>query len=876
MFSTVNESTTFAALIFQAIMYECNFCALWPYNYQGIQSNSEVNIGSCQEYASGIVVNAFGHKYYFNAEEAKKGWRWEESGYKFRRAYVMKFGGHWEVLLSAAHLLFLIHHPMLPRGWEPSLMHPLSQSAAQSCWMLPFGVWDKTGYALERAQEKWIKSAANFNKSPSVPVALQTQPEFAKHHIRVGDLIEFTRNRETHAAEFGVVVAIVMTRSKDSGNPSAGLGQILNDLITSGASATRTLIAAGKFEGDESTIEQAIKDAVLGFMRFIPSIHIITCPISLLSKDLGPQGPRQDELFIPVRPHEVVDVIDPSSAQFAVLCTDYKVKVDKPIVDNIDMIMTFSDELMDRLCYHLKDNYLDQERFLTSIFNTGLPRLNEIKAHCVNVSTDDDQLPFDGPRNSADRREADLYSQVLATASKDGFEISRFKSAMILLRYGRPLYRTPNFERTMIYREAHANSTNAEAGPKLTIDEKAKLLTMYGHSAFLAVEAEAKERDAIVQSAWSTIFMNGADKRIPMSEAALKKVIADNIIMDWSIMSAVDKGGYRKIDIEQSTAVQDMSANDPLFNYHNVTAQDIEFSKESQRLEVIERQRLADLKKKKNDTKDKSNANEKKNETKESDESALKRRAANKESRIKGTPRVPPASAGTVPKTTNEDQLQTKILTTQNGEKVAVTKTKDGKTVVSPVVRELRGGRRAREAKEQTLTANITDASMGDESMDESTPLDTVDAKMESDINADESDDSPSPTTTASQFNSVSYNKHQEELHQAALMEQDEKYPALARMPTYAQLYPGKIVKKLKAALLVNRGNPFKLWLQMSSDDELPFNNWRLVLGEYFDEHPEHAFPTQRQSACSYELAIISKLDPQFYLVRKSDTIDRH
>ena len=873
---TTGQSTEVATLAFQSIMYNCSILALWPYNRDALAGAAEDTIGSCVEFANGVVVSDIAsHKYYPNQDEASKGWRFEASAAEFKRGYVIKLAHHWEVLLAAPHMMFLLHHPLMPPGWDVSILHPLSNTAAQSHWAAPYAVYNKSAAALLRAKENYCKEESTAAKPVTdVPPPVLRSPVHSKHFIRPGDIVEYEIFGQPNA--FGVVMLIVIKRSTSSMDELIEDGtnnlKLMNDNLSDGESAI--------------DIKQAIVDS-LAFTRFVPSVYIVICPLG--SKDVD----EQDDLFKQIRPVKIIDVLKSDDERVLKISKEYE-----RCNNNLDVLEMVSIERRSRLATFIFDHYIQQETLKTSIFNTCPSRLLEIKAMCESLT-----VPFDGARVISSYYEADLYARVLALSSKDPYPIAKFKSGWSVVGQKSTLYRTPNYISQCAFRESHANSFNAFAGPKLTLKEKASLMILYNRGGSIKEMPEGKERDDVINDCWMSLFYNGEDPHLPKSESTLKKALATNKMIDWATMSVVDIEAARALDIQQSTEVWDLSATDVRFVYQPPSAAQIETSRLA-RLQAVENKKLKDAKDKEM----------------EQAEQKLKNAENKRSSRLKSSTFVAAYSASDrvrdEQKEKEKQALSTSLrqATTSSSSLTSKQASKQSLPVASRVQSddsdsfinskeaskddEESSRKRPRkvtvkiEKDEQSNRLGELEEDASDESVEFISQTTTapepktkakkkqrstrvVDSSKTSDDEEEVEEDSsavPSHAVPHSKFDST-YMNHLDNVHKLAVAEQDVAFPYLANLQTIAQVYPGSVSSSTNPAAKRLTGGPSNIWIKLTQFCP-PTAQFHSAMARYLQTHmgclvkegsKESSYNRQRQN--KFEVVLMSKTDPALFTV---------
>ena len=423
------------------------------------------------------------------------------------KGMVLFLGNHFEALLVAAELMPFINSPMLPAGWQPSIAHPLTQSIANSHFILPYGVW-----------------SANLRVKSFLKIAAATE---SKVHLRAGDIIRYCKSGSDPITDgecsLGVVILIFMQRSTTA---KAALTKRADSYVEACIQGNSKMTSAVK---DELRMQST--ESVDYFSRFAPTVRILVMDVTHL---MGAKGGGSD-------------IHQPSEAPF-----DRPVGVFTAI--KCDQVISRTPD--DKLSEYFEDG---QQRTNIDIMQRGLPvdhllwTCSYLEGLAENDSMIDNVFTVDDEMKSAlmvqraeleistdqtmkpdyeDPLHNDLTQRAMTLSNFRGADIDRFMYLSQFVQCGRRMYRPANAAAAIASFKAQLEILDVVVS--LSTEQKAGILQLYGHGAFLSRDAAGILIKDNVDAAWVTLFVQGADAKIPRTKLLLEQALKEKKRLDWT------------------------------------------------------------------------------------------------------------------------------------------------------------------------------------------------------------------------------------------------------------------------------------------------------------------------------------------------------
>ena len=554
------ESDLFA---FWSINSGASLRVLWPWYHRipGQSAYGSYAKGKISNVLSGLFVSDIGmNKTYPSKAVEKAEWSYDVASDEFARGYIMKLPRHFEAMVEAPELLAVINSPCLPAGFFPSQMQPITDSIANTDFLLPEAIFNMSSLAAsvrDTALAEWEIVAGTPLKTRS-SVHPPKPPTSDRLYCKVGDIIE---SGSAPPFKRSVVAWIKIGRSEVE-HAKKKVGMAFDRTIEGMSSSSSSSGGDSPPTGNEL---QSLREKVVAtFSHFSPSLsflvvdaahllHAVNGKTSWTSSlvKIGKHQPKYvagdcpADYFQVVRANEIVRVLQPH--EFAPL---FEKNARVPL-NHVEILKT-----------HLPRSHADWSAKyfldLTSTYSMVNTLHDTTPERTVELDRLRDRLitkTFD----LGDIAQRDLFTQTMHLSSTIGMGIAEFAALYRYVARDRPLFRPANFEPVMDFYRKNKNSFVCGLGYEMTTGQKVKLIAIYKpefqisliepkEPTYLSSSGSAMEKGeaASAKSKWSSemdeyrFLVNetwegiSSDPKVPTTMKLLLQSIAQNKAIDWS------------------------------------------------------------------------------------------------------------------------------------------------------------------------------------------------------------------------------------------------------------------------------------------------------------------------------------------------------
>lgn len=550
---------------------------MWRYYtyIPGVSSDSgATQPGNSSEALTGAVVDDIGYnEYYPSLQLHEEGWDYAQPN--VRRGTVLKMPGHYEALLVAPDMLYLMNSPLWPEGWKIGPLLPLSRSAGMSNWFTPFAIFDKCSEVKDTNDMKHI--------------ADRTQ-----HHVQCGDFIQYLDDT-TNMMENGIVVFIRVKRSasetaraniidridrtfelnlhdhavdesdEQKAASKANLISKIDPMVACSPSVTFIVMNCHYMISNGDNLQPDINNPLFAPA---PSINVVRA-----ARVEPPTEDRPPGMICEIRCRNIITVYTKVQVKvkwYKSQVTSYRErKLDKESALTYALPPSMRRYLSDMI-YHIIHV---EETLATGVMVEYLNAMSDVARNQLELARVDCGITDATLIDQDDVRQRDYYCRIVALVAEYGCDIANFK---LLIRHTMvhdvdrgakpplpPVHHTSNWISLKEQMDIRNGKMMLDKDPDLTTEQKDRLLLLYGHTDRSSEPLsqvfidEEKRKCANIRYQWLQQYECSFDKRMPRTKPMLLKVIEDNKdlqagsapkIVDWSAMDSSAKRAAREAD----------------------------------------------------------------------------------------------------------------------------------------------------------------------------------------------------------------------------------------------------------------------------------------------------------------------------------------
>ncbi|MDR3582129.1 MAG: hypothetical protein P4L67_02535, partial [Candidatus Pacebacteria bacterium] len=480
---------------------------------------------------SGLLIAGQGFTTMFPDPEAeKKGWRWERdvTEVNLRQGHMLFTGkelGHWSLLFHAVDLLLALNHPLLPEGFVPSILYPLTHHVNNRHFLMMHLIYRLKG----------------------VPF-----------YIRPWDIVEY-ENKDGEVL-LGVVAQIVMKLSPLSNEQLLSISQITRTILGTAATADERM-KASEFQSNLS-------------FHLAPTFRLIIMPLKYFkhAKDYDPamanngvskpkdwrpevtEEAAKEGYFVDSVPYTDITRVIEWGEKFKELWEPAKKKSkftppSSPctLATNVDWPSFSTLYIVAELYQMVMREWHPHGTMTTGTIEIGFDRSEDIKKDFV----DQIQSKYkDMESQIVSPASLKLWYKSVARCARESYPLTFVKDLIHFYRQwtlSKP-YRLPDHERTLAEMMATGSSgyNSDTCGPELKGEECLRILRIYGNYAGIGDGANDSDKKFFdrtlrkdyvgwepVMKQWTLAYLK--DQRIPRRTEFCRQVIATNALKDLTI-----------------------------------------------------------------------------------------------------------------------------------------------------------------------------------------------------------------------------------------------------------------------------------------------------------------------------------------------------